>query len=55
MRGPGTSKDTAQRYVPALRYRWLTRFYDPILRATLKEEKLKGLLVGDGGRPRRRS
>jgi cyclopropane fatty-acyl-phospholipid synthase-like methyltransferase len=45
MRRPGTSTGKPQSYVPALGCRWLTRFYDPILRATLKEGKLKGLLV----------
>lgn len=33
------------RYVPALRFRPLTRFYDAILRATLKEERFKERLV----------
>lgn len=33
------------RYIPALRFDWLTRFYDPILRATLKEDKVKRRLV----------
>lgn len=33
------------RYIPALRFRWLTRFYDPVLRVTLKEARFKGLLV----------
>ena len=32
-------------FTPALGFRWLTRLYDPVLRATLKEEKFKGLLV----------
>ena len=32
-------------YVPALGFHWLTRLYDPVVRATLKEEKFKGLLV----------
>jgi ubiquinone/menaquinone biosynthesis C-methylase UbiE len=32
-------------YVPALGYRFLTRFYDPLVRATLKDRKLKSLLV----------
>lgn len=32
-------------FVPALGFQWLTRFYDPILRATLKEEKFKSLLT----------
>ncbi len=37
------------RYIPALRFGWLTRFYDPILGATLKEEKFKRLLVAQAG------
>ena len=32
-------------FTPALGFRWLTRLYDPLLRATLKEEKFKGMLV----------
>lgn len=32
-------------YIPALRYESLTRFYDPVLRATLKEDHFKRLLV----------
>ncbi len=32
-------------YIPALRFRGLTRFYDPVLRAVLKEERLKRILV----------
>lgn len=31
--------------IPALRYESLTRFYDPVLRATLKEDRFKRLLV----------
>jgi SAM-dependent methyltransferase len=45
MRKANTETNRPRSYVPALGYRWLTRFYDPILRATLKEERLKGLLV----------
>ena len=33
-----------QPYVRALRYPWLTRFYDAVVRATLPERSLKGLL-----------
>jgi len=33
------------RYVPALRFHWLTRFYDPLVRATLNEQRFKALLV----------
>jgi len=36
-------------YVPALRFHWLTRLYDPILRATLKEEKFKRMVVQQAG------
>lgn len=32
-------------YLPALRFPWLTRFYDTVLAATLKEERFKRLLV----------
>src|SRR5579871_5626464 len=32
-------------YIPALRYRWLTRFYDPIVRATTRESAFKRELV----------
>ena len=30
-----------QPYVPALGFDWLTRFYDPVLRATVREETFK--------------
>jgi len=36
-------------FTPALGFRWLTRLYDPVLRATLKEEKFKALLVEQVG------
>jgi ubiquinone/menaquinone biosynthesis C-methylase UbiE len=36
-------------YVHALRFRSLTRFYDRVLHATLKEEKFKRLLVAQAG------
>jgi len=32
-------------YVPPLRYRFLTRFYDPIVRITTNETRFKGALV----------
>ena len=35
-------------HIPALRFDWLTRFYDPILRAALKEEPLKRRLSRAG-------
>lgn len=34
-------KPDAADYVPALRFRWLTRFYDRVLAATLPEQTLK--------------
>ena len=37
--------DTRGDYIPALRFRSLTRFYDRLLAATLKEEKFKTLLL----------
>lgn len=40
-----TAGGSGARHVPALRFHWLTRFYDPFVRATLKEERLKALLV----------
>jgi ubiquinone/menaquinone biosynthesis C-methylase UbiE len=33
------------RYVPALRFGFLTRFYDPLVLATLREQRFKRLLV----------
>lgn len=32
-------------YVPALRFDWLTRFYDPVVRVALNEEKFKRRLI----------
>ena len=40
-----SNETTKQPYIPALGFDWLTRFYDPVLRATLREDKFKGLLV----------
>ena len=34
-----------QPYVPALGFDWLTRFYDPVLRATVREETFKRRLI----------
>ncbi|MGH7326592.1 MAG: class I SAM-dependent methyltransferase [Candidatus Rokuibacteriota bacterium] len=41
--------DKGGAYFPALRFDWLTRFYDPILRVTLKEEKFKRRLLEQAG------
>ena len=32
-------------YIPALRFDWLTRFYDPVVRVALKEERFKRRLI----------
>jgi ubiquinone/menaquinone biosynthesis C-methylase UbiE len=37
------------RYVPALGFDWLTRFYDPLIALTLREKALKGRLVEQAG------
>ncbi|MFQ5351754.1 MAG: class I SAM-dependent methyltransferase [Candidatus Binatia bacterium] len=42
------SEDT-ESYIRALRFSWLTRFFDPLLRASLNEEKFKELLVAQAG------
>ena len=40
------SNETAEQpYIPALGFDWLTRFYDPVLRVTLREDTFKRLLV----------
>jgi trans-aconitate methyltransferase len=33
------------KYIPALRYRWLTSLYDPIVRWAIRESTVKGQLV----------
>jgi ubiquinone/menaquinone biosynthesis C-methylase UbiE len=35
----------ADRYIPALRYRWLTRFYDPVVALTTREKIFKRKLL----------
>lgn len=40
---------TSEPYVPALGVRWLTRFYDPLIRVTLREGKIKSALVEQVG------
>ena len=32
-------------YIPALRFRWLTSFYDPVVALTTRESKFKSLLI----------
>jgi ubiquinone/menaquinone biosynthesis C-methylase UbiE len=32
-------------YIPALRFRWLTRFYDPVVRASMRENEFKTALL----------
>ena len=36
---------TDERYVPALGFHWLTRFYDPLIAMSMREETLKTRLV----------
>jgi SAM-dependent methyltransferase len=36
---------TSERFIPALGFRWLNRFYDPLIQATLREGKIKSALV----------
>jgi cyclopropane fatty-acyl-phospholipid synthase-like methyltransferase len=38
-------KASSNSYIPALRYRWLTRFYDPIVRVTTRERTFKEALL----------
>jgi ubiquinone/menaquinone biosynthesis C-methylase UbiE len=42
-------RDDRKRFVPAVGFHFLTRFYDPIVRLALREEKLKTLLVEQVG------
>ena len=37
--------DPSVHYVSALRFHWLTRFYDALVRVTLRDERFKALLV----------
>jgi len=34
-----------ERYIPPLRYHWLTRFYDPIVRLTTRENTFRRALL----------
>lgn len=38
-------KPSSNSYIPALGYRWLTRFYDPVVRATTREATFKDALL----------
>lgn len=38
-------KPSSNSYIPALGYRWLTRFYDPVVRATTREDTVKDALL----------
>jgi ubiquinone/menaquinone biosynthesis C-methylase UbiE len=40
-----TPEDSKSDYVPALRFRALTRFYDRLINATMKEDKFRRLLL----------
>lgn len=37
--------ETTKDYVPALRFDWLTRFYDPVIRLMTREKTFKNLLI----------
>ena len=38
-------KPSSNSYIPALGYRWLTRFYDPVVRVTAREDTFKKALL----------
>jgi len=38
-------KQSSNSYIPALGYRWLTRFYDPVVRVTTREATFKNALL----------
>lgn len=38
-------KDTDSDYIPALRYSWLTSFYDPVISLTTREKTFKSQLI----------
>jgi cyclopropane fatty-acyl-phospholipid synthase-like methyltransferase len=38
-------KQSSNSYIPALGYRWLTRFYDPVVRVTTREATFKEALL----------
>ena len=42
-------KQSSSSYIPALGYRWLTRFYDPVVRLTTRESTFKRALLGQAG------
>ncbi len=44
-RNARTVRDVRKEYIYALKYRWLTPLYDPILRLTLRERAFKKALV----------
>jgi ubiquinone/menaquinone biosynthesis C-methylase UbiE len=42
-------KQTSSFYIPALRYHWLTRFYDTVVRLTTRENTFKPALIEQAG------
>jgi ubiquinone/menaquinone biosynthesis C-methylase UbiE len=42
-------KTSSRSYIPALRYIWLTRFYDPVVRLTTRENAFKRALLRQAG------
>ncbi len=47
MRDPRSEDDGAQSFISPLRFRWLTPFYDQVLRFTLPEDQFKRELVDE--------
>ena len=39
------SKEKKKAYIPALKYHWLTRFYDPLMEWGMREKKMKMKLI----------
>jgi ubiquinone/menaquinone biosynthesis C-methylase UbiE len=39
----------SKNYIPALKYNWLTKVYDPVLQLTMPERKFKAALIGQMG------
>ena len=45
----GKNETNKNDYIPALKYQWLTRFYDPILNITMPEKQFKSELIRQAG------
>lgn len=44
---PFSETATSRAYIPALRYAWLTRLYDPLIGTSLKERKFEQWIVDE--------